>query len=417
MITIEAITSALSYLALALVLGQLVVAGFLLPNGEPKELRRRSLIFARSSLCIFLCASTLALLIQGAKLQRGFPTAELLWRYVTAAQSGNIWLARVLYAIALTIGLWFAIRQEAGIHSDRLLTILALPLVASRSLTSHAVAVREDAAIAVSSDALHLIVTALWAGGLIGLWSALRLTTREWSQPRAWTTAIVNRFSRLALVSVTLLGITGLYQGWIHVGSYTTLVNTDYGNVLLLKSLLFTVMVSFGALNFVSTRRILARAVRPSENDQAFRTKAFRRIGIEGLIGVLIFGATGLLTALPPGVHAVHQNAATAQPAQGALTTAKKYLPAQGASVKVLAPSNGAVVSADRMSIKFTLSTGQRGHHVHAYVDGELMGMFQSKTGTLNGLKPGRHRLELRVVAEDHHSELDAFDQVEFMVK
>jgi hypothetical protein len=63
------------------------------------------------------------------------------------------------------------------------------------------------------------------------------------------------------------------------------------------------------------------------------------------------------------------------------------------------------------------LHTGKRGHHVHAYVDGELMGMFQSKSGTLNGLKSGHHTLVLRVVAADHQSELDAFDRVEFNVK
>jgi hypothetical protein len=45
------------------------------------------------------------------------------------------------------------------------------------------------------------------------------------------------------------------------------------------------------------------------------------------------------------------------------------------------------------------------------------MGMFQSKAGTLNGLTPGRHLLELRVVAENHQTELDASDRVEFMVK
>ncbi len=417
MIAIEALTSALSYVALALLLGQLVVAGFVLPKGEPHELRRSSLTFARSSLVIFLCSSTLALLIQGAKLQRGFPSAELLWRYVTAAQSGKVWLARELYAVALTIGIWFVIRQEAGIHSARLLTLLALPLVASRSLTSHAVAVRENTVIVVSSDTLHLIATALWAGGLIALWRALRLTTGESSQPRAWIVALVNRFSRLALVSVALLGTTGLYQSWIHVGSFTTLVNTDYGKVLLLKSLLFSLMLSFGALNFFSTRKLLARAVGSSENDQQESSrKALRRIGIESLVGLMIFGASGLLTVLPPAVHAVHRNAATAPVAQTELTIVKKYLPAQGASVKILAPNNGALVSADRMTLKFTLHPGKLGHHVHAYVDGELMGMFQSKTGTLNGLKPGRHRLELRVVAEDHQTELDAFDQVEFTV-
>ena len=54
---------------------------------------------------------------------------------------------------------------------------------------------------------------------------------------------------------------------------------------------------------------------------------------------------------------------------------------------------------------------------MHAYIDGELMGMFLSKQGALNGIRPGIHVLELRVVAEDHQTELDARDRVEFVVK
>ena len=45
------------------------------------------------------------------------------------------------------------------------------------------------------------------------------------------------------------------------------------------------------------------------------------------------------------------------------------------------------------------------------------MGMFNNQTGTLTGIKPGIYVLELRVVAEDHQSELDAIDQVSFAVK
>jgi hypothetical protein len=47
----------------------------------------------------------------------------------------------------------------------------------------------------------------------------------------------------------------------------------------------------------------------------------------------------------------------------------------------------------------------------------ELMGMVTGKQGMLNGIKPGRHVLELRVVAEDHQTELDAQDRIEFVVK
>jgi hypothetical protein len=63
------------------------------------------------------------------------------------------------------------------------------------------------------------------------------------------------------------------------------------------------------------------------------------------------------------------------------------------------------------------LTKGKRGHHVHAYIDGELMGMFTGKQGTLNGIKPGAQVLELRVVTADHQTELDARDRVEFFVK
>lgn len=45
------------------------------------------------------------------------------------------------------------------------------------------------------------------------------------------------------------------------------------------------------------------------------------------------------------------------------------------------------------------------------------MGMFEGEKGTLNGIKPGKHVLELRVVTFDHKTELDASDKVEFVIK
>jgi hypothetical protein len=94
-----------------------------------------------------------------------------------------------------------------------------------------------------------------------------------------------------------------------------------------------------------------------------------------------------------------------------------KLLPADGASVKILAPTKDQIFQKDQIPLKFKLVKGKRGHHVHAYVNGELMGMFNGQSGTLTGIKPGKHVLELRVVAEDHQSELDAIDRVPFVVK
>jgi len=91
--------------------------------------------------------------------------------------------------------------------------------------------------------------------------------------------------------------------------------------------------------------------------------------------------------------------------------------PAEGASVKILSPKEGQSFKGDEIPLQFKMVKGKRGSHVHAYVDGELMGMFESEKGTLTGIKPGRHTLELRVVSKDHQTELNATDRVRFVAQ
>ena len=91
--------------------------------------------------------------------------------------------------------------------------------------------------------------------------------------------------------------------------------------------------------------------------------------------------------------------------------------PAQGASVKIVSPKAGQVIKGDSVPLEFKLTKGKIGEHVHAYVDGEMAGMFKGAKGTLNGIKPGQHTLELRVTTGDHNTELNATDTVQFVVK
>ena len=120
-------------------------------------------------------------------------------------------------------------------------------------------------------------------------------------------------------------------------------------------------------------------------------------------------------SALSQAGHMKGMEMPTKQPEKKPSPPALK--PAEGASVKVLSPKEGQIFKGDQIPLQFKLVKGKRGSHVHAYVDGELMGMFQSSKGTLTGIRPGRHTLELRVVAEDHQTELNATDKVHFSVK
>jgi hypothetical protein len=91
--------------------------------------------------------------------------------------------------------------------------------------------------------------------------------------------------------------------------------------------------------------------------------------------------------------------------------------PAQGASVKIITPKAGQVIKGDAVPLEFKMTKGKIGEHVHAYVDGEMAGMFKSSKGTLTGIKPGQHTLELRVATGDHNTELNATDKITFTSK
>lgn len=415
MLALEAIAGGTSYVVSALLLGVLVTAGFLLPGGEPKEIRRSLMAASVKFLLLFLLLGAISLCIQGAKFSHGqMPSAEILFRYVTMTQSGKVWLLRECYAAVLMLLSISVARRDLSFRQQRIIFLLALPLVVGRSLTSHAVAVKESMPLAVSADAVHLIATGLWGGGLMALFWVLHRGVKKFALSLSWAAELIRRFSRLALAAVTVLLLSGLYQSWVQVGTLSTLFGTDYGQVLAMKLAIFLGMFCLGAVNFFFTGPRLRRAAQQQTTQLAFMKTAFTRIGAESVLAMLVFFVTGLLTVLPPGVHALHQ-AALAKASADAGKPAS--LEPEGARVKILSPTVDEVFAGDKIPLRFAFTRGKRGHHVHVYVDGELMGMFESRAGTLNGIKPGRHTLELRVVAEDHQTELKAMDRTEFIVQ
>jgi putative copper export protein len=433
MFAIEAATSAVTYCTLALLLGCLTTGGFLLPQGESDEFSRQLLSFAAKLLPLFVLASIVSVVIQGAKLNGGvFPSFEILDRYVRLTQSGKIWAIRQFYSLLLCGGIYFYRRTGKDQAGLRVALLFSLPLVASRSLTSHAVAVRESTKLAVSADALHLLATAVWAGALPVLFWVLYRGTRKLDMAPSWTAETVRRFSWLALVAVTVLAFTGLYQSWIQVQQLALLFETPYGQVLTLKLLLFLCMIIVGAVNLFSTKPKLLHSVKNQRLPNWLQKKMLRRIGGEALLGLGIFCVTGFLTLLPPGIHSLHQsNASGANKIQAyperlnlltrlgfLFTPAPKLQPAEGAKVTILVPKEGEVFHGDEVPLRYDFTPGRLGNHVHAYIDGELMGMFSDPSnGTLTGIKPGKHVLELRVTTEDHVTELDATDKVGFVIK
>ncbi|MFB6616296.1 copper resistance CopC/CopD family protein [Streptomyces sp. NPDC085524] len=122
-------------------------------------------------------------------------------------------------------------------------TVVSAGIAATWALAEHA-STGIQPGIAMPADILHLLAAATWLGGLAALLIALHKVPGV-------ERAAVRRFSRVAFVSVLVLAVTGVYQSWRQVGSWSALTGTDYGRLLLVKVGLVAVLI---ALAYVSRK-------------------------------------------------------------------------------------------------------------------------------------------------------------------
>ncbi|MFF7857973.1 copper resistance protein CopC [Streptomyces sp. NPDC007904] len=128
--------------------------------------------------------------------------------------------------------------------------VLAVGLALTWAAAEHASA-GIQVPLAMASSVLHLLAMACWLGGL----TALLLTlSRATAPPPAATVA---RFSRLAFVSVTVLVVTGVYQSWRGLGSWSALTDSSYGRTLTVKLLATATLLVAAGLSRRWTARLL----------------------------------------------------------------------------------------------------------------------------------------------------------------
>ncbi len=261
--------------------------------GYAPLLRRYFLV----GLALLGTASLLGVLVEAAAFEGGWilpPWDPEVLTILTGARYGLLALARLAALFAL-----------AGVllpSPNRWNRWAALPLLAllllSVSLGSHAAAQSNPWMIA--ADLAHLLAASVWVGGL-GLFLASLWWARRWEpQQRTRLAAfLLPRFSTLAMISVGVLGLTGVYAALTDVGSWDGLLNTDYGRVLLVKLLAALVMLALGGVNhFVIRPRIQAAAqVAPGD---ASRVQGFLKfLSAEAALGALLLLWVGVFTSLP----------------------------------------------------------------------------------------------------------------------
>ncbi|MFB7247889.1 copper resistance CopC/CopD family protein [Streptomyces populi] len=203
-----------------------------------------------------LLGSTFALLLLRGPYERGTGPAEALdpasLSDTLAGRPGVVLVARLALLAAVAFVPTGALTRERGSGRGVLAlgALFSLALAVTWAASEHASA-GIQVPVAMVSSVLHLLAMAVWFGGLAALLTALHRPA-EPVPP-----AVVTRFSRLALTSVAVLTVTGVYQSWRGLGSWDALTSTAYGRLLAVKLVLVALLLGGAAFS----RRWTTRSV------------------------------------------------------------------------------------------------------------------------------------------------------------
>ncbi|HEV2957650.1 MAG TPA: copper homeostasis membrane protein CopD, partial [Xanthobacteraceae bacterium] len=261
---------------------------------------------AWSSLAV-LVASAAAWLVLVAADVSGQPPGEVFGSgavatVLTSTRFGHVWLARI--AVALLLGIYLLrARPDAppvSLHGCAA-AVVAAALLGALALMGHGGATPGAAGIVhFVADVAHAIAAGVWVGGLLPLALFLAAARRAGNAPAlAAARQATRRFSNLGIASVATLLATGVVNTIFLVGSVPALIGTTYGQLLLVKILLFLAMMAIAAVNRVklTPQLFAAQAATP-----ALR-RLQRNASIEAALGLVIIAIVGALGTIPPALH------------------------------------------------------------------------------------------------------------------
>lgn len=267
---------------------------------------------------VLLAITTLAALIQQASavFDKSFAQSlsPSLWIQTLRTGYGASWILQIASVTAIGIILLllsgrvkrFPTKEHSVFWWSGVVASAAL-LVAP-SWTGHALASAKDFRLAVFADWLHLLAGGFWVGALFHL--ALILPKALASVPKPRRAIAVHHFitqlTRIAIPSVVLLVLAGLYNAWTHIPRLKAFWTTPYGKTLALKLVVVGVMLLLGALNNFHFGKRAARLVEAQKTNSdvtslASLEQGFRRsVALEAGLGVVVLLVSALLVFLTP---------------------------------------------------------------------------------------------------------------------
>ena len=234
----------------------------------------------------------------------GLALVQLLYLYVNSAvlmATAEIGFNGVIGAnffisgcIVLTAALLTAIAASGNKNIAKYaLPALAVVVMGASVMTNHAASRLEGRPLLIVLSSVHELATGFWIGGLpflvLGLFRAKDLTTRWY---------VTERFSRMALISVGFLVLSGTIMSVLYIGSWSAVVGTAYGVMVLAKATMLGALLILGGVNFLLLRNTSKENALP---------RLRRLIEAEVGIGITVILTAASLTSQPPAVDQVSE--------------------------------------------------------------------------------------------------------------
>ena len=149
---------------------------------------------------------------------------------------------------------------------------------------------------------VHLISAAIWVGGslFIGIvFSPLLKTMTDSLQERMQIMIRVGkRFNKIAVPSLIILMITGLYNSHLILGKPNILFETSYGQFLIIKIILVIILIIIYAIHVRIIRKDVEEKIMSNQMSEPEIQKLRKKIIILGEITVVLSLAILFLASL-----------------------------------------------------------------------------------------------------------------------
>ncbi len=229
------------FVGLALLLGIVGFVLFLWPSGRV-SVRVRQVLYGGLALT-FVC-TVFGFLLQGPYTSGGgvgdmFSTDLIQTTWDT--RFGKVYVLRLALLVVMALLVRVIVRTGRAAPSRAIVvgtTLVGIALAATPALAGHASTGRW-VALALAADVLHVLAMAVWIGGLV----ALGLARHD---DVAYPT-VARRFSGVALGAVVVIVLSGTFQAIRQLQPFSSLWNSDYGTLLLLKVGAFLVIIGIAA--------------------------------------------------------------------------------------------------------------------------------------------------------------------------